>query len=384
MPKIDKPSWLLSRRALLAGGPAAALSPLLGGAASAAVRCDVRKDDWDWSVELDPLFDGDPAGADIAKLEVTHSFFYGSPYGASAGTLIMEPELGFSISLYVAAGKIIEGTVQVSPLAYGSRSYAGFTSGEPAIQYWPRLDQQDHGIRVHEEHRAGMGVYFLLTAANGQAVRLEGKISRGRRSPIPGMNSGLSDSEDPVEVKFTLQGETVANQLVHFLRKQMPVTAETGILFPDGRRAAVFRQTLAGEGPDRIYREALAELNGKLQAVWECEAVDNPCFLTTACCLAFGRPDDCFELQTLRRFRDGWLLRQPFGPDVVSHYYAVSPPILSRLAASPEGKRKLRVLYWTRILPCVALIRIGAYRRAYALYREMTGRLEREFLSGRL
>lgn len=384
MPKTDKPSWLLSRRALLAGGPAAALSPLLGGAASAAVRCDVRKEDGDWRVELDPRLKGDPAGADIAKLKVAHSFLYGSPYGASPGILVTEPMFGFLIRLSVAGGKIIEGTVKVSPLAYTRKSFGEFTYGEPAFHYWPLLDQQNYGLLSGERHSADMGVYFLLTAANGQAVRLEGKISPGRRSPIPGRNIGLSDSEDPIEVKFTLKGETVANQLVHFLRKQMPVTAETGILFPDGRRAAVFRQTLAGEGPDRIYREALAELNGKLQTVRDCELAPTPCFLTTACCLAFGRPDDCFELQTLRRFRDGWLLRQPFGPDVVSHYYAVSPPILSRLAASPEGKRKLRVLYWTRILPCVALIRIGAYRRAYALYREMTARLEREFLSGRL
>lgn len=31
------------------------------------------------------------------------------------------------------------------------------------------------------------------------------------------------------------------------------------------------------------------------------------CFLTTACCKYKGLPDDCAELETLRRFRDNYL-----------------------------------------------------------------------------
>ena len=47
------------------------------------------------------------------------------------------------------------------------------------------------------------------------------------------------------------------------------------------------------------------------------------CFLTTACCEVLGLPDDCFELRTLRRYRDETLAAMPGGNAAIAAYYRI-------------------------------------------------------------
>lgn len=37
------------------------------------------------------------------------------------------------------------------------------------------------------------------------------------------------------------------------------------------------------------------------------------CYITTATCEEYGKPDDCYELTTFRNFRDNWLKNNPMG-----------------------------------------------------------------------
>jgi hypothetical protein len=104
------------------------------------------------------------------------------------------------------------------------------------------------------------------------------------------------------------------------------------------------------------------------------------CFLTTACCEAIGLPDDCFELSTLRRYRDEVLAHMRDGPGEIERYYALAPAIL-RAMREQGGERELLRLYFSRILPCVFLARIGAARLTRMLYRDMIGRLCRRYLA---
>ena len=55
------------------------------------------------------------------------------------------------------------------------------------------------------------------------------------------------------------------------------------------------------------------------------------CFVTTAVCQHRGLADDCYELETLRAFRDHHLLATAHGRDLVDHYYSVAPAIADRL-----------------------------------------------------
>ncbi len=92
------------------------------------------------------------------------------------------------------------------------------------------------------------------------------------------------------------------------------------------------------------------------------------CFLTTATCEAVGLADDCWELTTLRRFRDGWLAHQPGGQADIARYYREAPAIAERLKAD---RTALLSLYWKRIVPSALAAKLGANRLARRLYTGM-------------
>lgn len=55
------------------------------------------------------------------------------------------------------------------------------------------------------------------------------------------------------------------------------------------------------------------------------------CFISTAVCQAQNLPDDCFELQTLRGFRDHQLLNDNSLKELVFQYYEISPKLVHKV-----------------------------------------------------
>ena len=110
----------------------------------------------------------------------------------------------------------------------------------------------------------------------------------------------------------------------------------------------------------------------------KCTAPSQGCFLTTACCEVLGLDDDCFELRTLRHYRDQVLPALPSGSDAIATYYRLAPSILKRL---PQNERALRLLsiYARFILPSAVAARLGWNRIAHRLYAHMMGELARDF-----
>lgn len=92
------------------------------------------------------------------------------------------------------------------------------------------------------------------------------------------------------------------------------------------------------------------------------------CFLTSAACDTIGLADDCWELASLRRFRDDWLAYQPGGAQDIATYYTEAPAIAARLLEDPKS---LVRLYWTRILPSALASRLGLKKTARRLYHRM-------------
>ena len=102
------------------------------------------------------------------------------------------------------------------------------------------------------------------------------------------------------------------------------------------------------------------------------------CFITTACCEVVGLGDDCFELRTLRRYRDQVLAKRPGGIAEIARYYAFAPRLLARLgtnAADPEAA--LRRIYAGYVLPAALAARFGFDALAFRLYRRMLIALSR-------
>jgi hypothetical protein len=103
--------------------------------------------------------------------------------------------------------------------------------------------------------------------------------------------------------------------------------------------------------------------------------IDNQCFLTTAAVRARGLADDCEELQTLRRFRDGYLRQREDGEAAIRHYRAVAPRVLAALARREDEDEVLEAIYGV-IARCVVLIHRGRHARAFKRYRGMVRQLE--------
>ena len=103
------------------------------------------------------------------------------------------------------------------------------------------------------------------------------------------------------------------------------------------------------------------------------------CFITTAVCEYYGKPDDCYELTTFRKYRDEWLRQQPDGEELVSEYYRIAPDIVSGMKASPEYPNYCERIWKQFLSPCLAYIQSGAYEDCKNLYKQMVRELQQEF-----
>ena len=93
------------------------------------------------------------------------------------------------------------------------------------------------------------------------------------------------------------------------------------------------------------------------------------CFFTTAACLYKGLPDDCNELETLRKFRDSVLMRNTEGRAMVQRYYEVAPAIVEHL--TDEGDLED---VWRSVQICVVAISEHKHEEAIGIYRDMVER----------
>ena len=103
------------------------------------------------------------------------------------------------------------------------------------------------------------------------------------------------------------------------------------------------------------------------------------CYLTSACMCSKGLPDDCHELETLRRFRDGWLKDSENGVAAIQKYYVLAPKIVSAINETMDSKSAYEMIYDKMVRPCVEFIEQGKNTEALELYKNMTLELEREY-----
>lgn len=104
------------------------------------------------------------------------------------------------------------------------------------------------------------------------------------------------------------------------------------------------------------------------------------CYLTSACVEAMGLCDNCFELTTLRDFRDNWLSKQTGGPEEIAEYYRIAPSIVDRIHSSENSLQTLKGLFDDLVRPCVELIQSGKNEAAHRLYRTTTEELKKRYL----
>ena len=130
-----------------------------------------------------------------------------------------------------------------------------------------------------------------------------------------------------------------------------------------------FKVDCASLRPALAWASERKEALAAVAAEQKCEPPEG-CFITTACCETLGLADDCFELRTLRRYRDEVLAKRPAGVEQIAAYYRLAPLILARLPQEAR-ERRLRSVYARYVLPAALAAKCGLNTLAYRLYVRM-------------
>lgn len=116
---------------------------------------------------------------------------------------------------------------------------------------------------------------------------------------------------------------------------------------------------------------------GAIEGLDDCKLNDgSDCFFTTAAVGTLGLSDDCWELQTLRAFRDGPLRRTESGRALSVRYYNEAPRLVAGINERGDAAAIWLNSYWCYIVPCAVMARLGLGSPAVAHYRRLFKRLE--------
>lgn len=121
------------------------------------------------------------------------------------------------------------------------------------------------------------------------------------------------------------------------------------------------QDSFVGRGFGTIAKVAVSALCGGLLG----------CYITTAVCKYYRKPDNCYMLTTLRRYRDDYLLKTDEGRRLVQEYYETAPKIVAWIDRQPNKDKMYRMIYWRYLKPCVKLIKKRKFVECRDLYVDM-------------
>lgn len=104
------------------------------------------------------------------------------------------------------------------------------------------------------------------------------------------------------------------------------------------------------------------------------------CFITTAVCESQGKPDDCYELTTLRAYRDDYMMRSEDGKALVEEYYDTAPGIVQIINMQPDADEVYEELYREYLSPCIRCIEAGEKEECRDMYSRMVRSLQKKYL----
>lgn len=99
------------------------------------------------------------------------------------------------------------------------------------------------------------------------------------------------------------------------------------------------------------------------------------CYITTATCEEFNKPDNCYELTAFRNFRDNWLKKQSDGPELIERYYATAPSIVEKINQQPNRTEIYQNIQNNYLSKCLTYIENGENEKCKALYIAMVEHL---------
>jgi hypothetical protein len=126
---------------------------------------------------------------------------------------------------------------------------------------------------------------------------------------------------------------------------------------------------------EKLFREQ-ERLNREQAKLDKEYGKDKKCFLTTACVEYYGLPDDCYELTTLRRFRDQYMSNFEEGQKAIHEYYHIAPRIVEMLNLRPDKSTLYSWIYQDLVLRSIELISQGKCHEAYLHYKSFVEKIQ--------
>ena len=170
-------------------------------------------------------------------------------------------------------------------------------------------------------------------------------------------------------------GETIQNISAADLISYWDAASAADTFVPDTESLNAFYESIGATGDYEIGDVLTAASEGIAENVVGDIAGDAPefdfwdCFLTTAVCKYQGKDDNCYELTTLRNFRDTWLKENH--PEDIDTYYAEAPEIVKKLEKLPTPEFIFDRMYSSYILPAIEHIEEGNNAAAYRIYKQL-------------
>ena len=95
------------------------------------------------------------------------------------------------------------------------------------------------------------------------------------------------------------------------------------------------------------------------------------CFISTAICQTRGLPDDCYELNVLRGFRDNHLAQSENGRKLIKRYYEIAPEIVEAIGRLPQGEALYDELNQKYLVQIICHIESNNHQEAINIYMRM-------------
>lgn len=103
------------------------------------------------------------------------------------------------------------------------------------------------------------------------------------------------------------------------------------------------------------------------------------CYITTAVCEQQCKPDNCYELTTLRDYRDTYLMQTEEGRTLVEEYYNIAPGLVMIMDMQKDREHIYEDIYNSYLLPCIRYIEAGQKEECSILYQKMVRTLQNKY-----
>ena len=138
------------------------------------------------------------------------------------------------------------------------------------------------------------------------------------------------------------------------------------------------REKIAKIMINKLGTKGAEDLMNKLESSASTDS--DGCFITTAVCDNFGKPDDCYELSVFRSFRDNWLSCQPNGKKLIEEYYSIAPQIVEKINLLPNSKEIYHSIWKQYLKKCLLYIEQERFSKCMNIYVDMVRTLKEKYI----